>query len=124
MLSSAKHPLPVPNAIDPGAQFILATGIECSYPTIAGPDGRRVRIDELAKTFHYEHWRDDLALVSDLGLRFLRYGPPYYRIHTAPETFDWTFVDEVFAELRRREIVPMVDLCHFGLPDWLGDFQN
>ncbi|HET7770101.1 MAG TPA: family 1 glycosylhydrolase, partial [Chloroflexota bacterium] len=79
---------------------------------------------ELAKTFHYDHWQQDLALVKDLGLRFLRYGPPYHRIHTAPGTFDWSFADQVFAELRRLEIIPIVDLCHFGLPDWLGDFQN
>ena len=26
--------------------------------------------------------------------------------------------------MRRRKIVPIVDLCHFGLPDWLGNFQN
>ena len=29
-----------------------------------------------------------------------------------------------FAELQRREITPIVDLCHFGVPDWLGNFQN
>ena len=24
----------------------------------------------------------------------------------------------------RRNIAPIVDLCHFGVPDWLGNFQN
>jgi beta-glucosidase/6-phospho-beta-glucosidase/beta-galactosidase len=81
-------------------------------------------VDELAKTFHYDRWREDLALVKGLGLRHLRYGPPYHRVHTAPGAYDWAFVDDVFAELRRLDIVPIVDLCHFGLPDWLGDFQN
>ncbi len=28
------------------------------------------------------------------------------------------------ADLRRRDIVPIVDLCHFGVPDWIGNFQN
>ena len=106
-----------------GARFIFATGIECSYPTIAGPTGP-VRIDQLAKTFHYDRWREDFALVKDLGIECLRYGPPYYRIHTAPDTFDWSLVDAPFAELKRLGITPIVDLCHFGLPDWLGDFQN
>jgi beta-glucosidase/6-phospho-beta-glucosidase/beta-galactosidase len=27
-------------------------------------------------------------------------------------------------EMRRLGIVPIIDLVHFGLPDWLGDFQN
>ncbi len=106
------------------AGFVFATGIECSYPVITGRDGRRRRVDELAKTFHYQRWRDDLALVRDLGVQYLRYGPPYHRLHTGPGAYDWAFSDEVFAELRRLGIAPIVDLCHFGLPDWLGDFQN
>jgi hypothetical protein len=27
-------------------------------------------------------------------------------------------------EMRRLGIVPIIDLVHFGLPDWLGNFQN
>ena len=108
----------------PGSRFIFATGIECSYPTIESSDGRRVRIDQLEKTFHYERWRDDFALVRELGIGFLRYGPPYHRVHTAPDTFEWEFLDAALAELSRLGITPIVDLCHFGLPDWLGDFQN
>src|SRR5207244_1896772 len=42
-------------------RFMFATGVECSYPTIAGPDGDSVRVDELEKTFHYRHWQPDLA---------------------------------------------------------------
>ena len=26
--------------------------------------------------------------------------------------------------LRELGITPIVDLCHFGIPDWLGNFQN
>jgi uncharacterized protein (DUF362 family)/beta-glucosidase/6-phospho-beta-glucosidase/beta-galactosidase len=104
--------------------FIFATGIECSYPTIAAPDGRSVRVDELEKTFHYRHWQQDLSLVRELGTRFLRYGPPYHRVHTAPDVYDWEFTERVFAEMRRLGITPIVDLCHFGVPDWAGNFQN
>src|SRR5687768_178829 len=88
------------------SRFIFATGIECSYPTIGGPGGRRVRVDELEKTFHYGHWREDLALVPALGIRHLRYGPPYYRVHAGPDRYDWEFTDQIFAELRRLAIVP------------------
>src|SRR5262249_40612456 len=38
--------------------------------------------------------------------------------------YDWSFSDTVFAELQKRKIVPIVDLCHFGVPDWIGNFQN
>ena len=83
-----------------------------------------MRVDQLEQTFHYRYWREDLALVRGLGLHWLRYGPPYYRIHTGPDQYDWEFTDLVFAEMRRLGIVPIADLCHFGVPDWVGDFQN
>ena len=105
-------------------RFLFATGIECSSPTVAGRDGRQVRRDQLAECRHYECWREDLALVRDLGLRVLRYGLPYYRVHVGPERYDWGFADQVMAEIRRLGITPILDLLHFGVPDWLGDFQN
>ena len=107
-----------------GGDFMFATGIECSYPTIKGRDGKPRRIDELAKCFHYQRWRDDLRLVKALGIRWLRYGPPYFSMHTGPGKYDWSFSDEVFAEMRRLKIELIADLCHFGVPDWIGDFQN
>lgn len=104
-------------------RFIFATGIECSYPTIETPQGRR-RMDEMEKCHHYDYWREDLQLTLDLGVRFLRYGPPYYRMHLGPGRYDWSWSDQVLPEMRRLWIVPLMDLCHFGVPDWLGDFQN
>jgi len=104
--------------------FVFATGIECSYPIVAGRDGRPTRVDELERCFHYRRWQEDLALVRDLGIRYLRYGPPLYRMHLGPGRYDWTFADEVFAEMRRLGIEPIVDLCHFGVPDWVGGFQD
>lgn len=104
--------------------FLFATGIENSYPTIRLPDGTTKRVDEMEKADHYRRWREDFALVKDLGLEYLRYGAPYYKTHLAADKYDWSFADETFAELQRLGIVPLVDLCHFGVPDWIGDFQN
>ncbi|MDB5448453.1 MAG: beta-glucosidase [Phenylobacterium sp.] len=100
---------------------MFATGIENSIPRIK--DGR-VRVDQMESCGHYRHWRKDFDLVEELGLRFLRYGPPLHTSLVGADKFDWEFADVTFAELRRRDIVPIVDLCHFGVPDWLGDFQN
>lgn len=104
--------------------FLFATGIENSYPVVTLPDGTRHRVDEMEKTGHYERWREDLALVKDIGIEALRYGPPYYRTHLGPGRYDWEFSDQVFAEMKRLGIAPIVDLCHFGVPDWIGNFQN
>src|SRR5688572_10305616 len=105
-------------------RFMFATGIECSCPMFTDTDGRNRRMDQLEATFHYRHWREDLGLVREMGIRFLRYGPPYHRTHLGPDRYDWDFADATFGELRRLGIVPIVDLCHFGVPDWFGDFQN
>jgi beta-glucosidase/6-phospho-beta-glucosidase/beta-galactosidase len=102
-------------------RFMFATGIECSYPTL---EGGRWRMDQMAACSHYRHWRTDLQLVRELGLRYLRYGPPLHLIHRGPGQYDWSFLDEVAAEMQRLGIVPIMDLCHFGLPDWLQNFQN
>ncbi|WP_229483403.1 family 1 glycosylhydrolase [Massilia horti] len=83
-----------------------------------------MRVDEMEKTGHYRRWKEDLSLVRALEIDALRYGPPYYRVHLGPGRYDWEFTDQVFAEIRRLGITPIVDLCHFGVPDWLGNFQN
>ena len=100
---------------------MFATGIENSNPTLAGGT---VRVDEMEKCGHYAHWRTDFDCVQALGLRVLRYGPPLYRSWLGPDRFDWEFADLTFGELSRRDITPIVDLCHFGVPDWIGNFQN
>lgn len=101
--------------------FMFATGVENSAPTI---DGGRTRVDELEKCGHYRHWREDFDCVEHLGIKVLRYGPPLHRTWLGAGRHDWSFADLAFADLRRRDITPIVDLCHFGLPDWLGNFQN
>ena len=102
-------------------QFLFATGIENSYPTI---QNGKFRMDEMEKCHHYERWKQDFDLVDDLGIRFLRYGPPIHTTWLGPGKYNWAFADETFQDLRRRDIAPIVDLCHFGVPDWVGNFQN
>lgn len=101
--------------------FMFATGIECSNPTI---DNGRTRRDQLEECGHYKYWQKDLQLVKELGLKVLRYGLPYHKIHLGPDRYDWSFADVVMREIKRLDIIPILDLLHFGLPDWLGNFQN
>jgi beta-glucosidase len=101
--------------------FMFATGIENSYPTIRG--GRH-RVDEMEKCGHYKKWRTDFDCVQDLGISILRYGPPLHRTWLGPGRYDWDFADATYGDLHGRNIVPITDLCHFGVPDWIGDFQN
>ncbi|MDB5715381.1 MAG: glycoside hydrolase family 1 [Sphingomonadales bacterium] len=100
---------------------MFATGVENSVPTI---DGGRVRVDEMASCGHYKHWQRDFELVEEMGIGYLRYGPPIHTTWLGVGKYDWEFADLTFAELKRRNLVPIVDLCHFGVPDWIGNFQN
>jgi len=104
-------------------KFMFSTGIENSCPTII-IDGKKIRVDELEKTNFYNRWKEDFSLVKEMGIKFLRYGPQYYSTHIGPGQYNWEFADETFLELKRLGITPIVDLCHFGVPDWIGDFQN
>jgi beta-glucosidase len=101
--------------------FLFATGIENSNPTI---HNGKTRIDEMGKCGHYKHWRTDFDCVEELGISFLRYGPPIHRTWLGVDRYDWEFADATFHDLRKRDIVAITDLCHFGVPDWIGDFQN
>jgi beta-glucosidase/6-phospho-beta-glucosidase/beta-galactosidase len=103
------------------AQFMFATGIENSSPTIGNGSIRR---DQMEECGHYRHWRTDFALVRQLGIRYLRYGVPLHRTFIGPGRYDWSFADDAFGELHRLRLVPIADLCHFGVPDWIGNFQN
>lgn len=100
---------------------MFATGIENSIPTIKNG---RVRVDQMAASDHYRRWREDFDCVQELGIRHLRYGPPLHTTLVGPGKYDWEFADLTLEDLRRRDIIPIVDLCHFGVPDWIGDFQN
>jgi beta-glucosidase/6-phospho-beta-glucosidase/beta-galactosidase len=105
------------------SQFMFATGIENSYPTIEW-EGKTIRQDELAKTNHYTRWRDDFRILKELGINYLRYGPPYFLTHLGPDRYEWNFTDETFQALHEQKVELIVDLCHFGVPDWIGNFQN
>src|SRR5262245_35621047 len=116
-LPSAPPDLRAPDPME-SLRFMFAVGIECSCPTISGNQ----RVDQMRDTGHYELWQTDFRLVRELGLRYLRYGPPIYRIYKGKGEYDWSYLDPIMAEMRRLGLIPIIDLVHFGLPDWLGNF--
>ncbi|HWJ58591.1 MAG TPA: family 1 glycosylhydrolase [Sphingomicrobium sp.] len=101
--------------------FIFATGIECSYPTIHQGRWRR---DEMDSTGHYAHWQYDFELAREIGITHIRYGPPLHLIFRGRGRYEWDYCDPQMEELRDHGPEPIVDLCHFGVPSWLGNFQN
>ncbi len=92
--------------------FVVATGIECSAPLIAGG----LRRDELVLTGHRDRVEEDLDLVVAMGITHLRYGIPFHVVAADPDALDWTWTDGALAAIRERPIEPIVDLVHFGVP--------
>lgn len=107
-----------------GWDFAFATGIECSNPVVNDPNLGWIRRDLLEECGHYKYWKRDLELVKELGTPCLRYHLPIHLVNPARGKYDWSFADEAMNEIRRLGITPILDLCHFGVPDWMGDFQN
>ena len=103
-------------------RFMFATGIENSNPTIEGGASASTRWRSAATT---STGATDFDLVAGARHPLPALRPAAaHAPGSAPGRYDWAFADETFAELQRRDIVPIVDLCHFGVPDWIGNFQN
>lgn len=110
--------LPPPLALSLDRGFVVATGIECSAPRIAGGH----RQDELRKTGHWDRVEEDLAAVAGFGIGTLRYGIPFHVVSADPDRLDWTWTDRAMAALQANGIEPIADLLHFGVPDDLEGF--
>jgi beta-glucosidase/6-phospho-beta-glucosidase/beta-galactosidase len=79
-------------------------------------------VDILETSGHVARWREDLALLRELGVTRLRYPVRWHRVQPAPDVEDWGHTDEVLAHLRDEGLEPILDLVHHtSYPRWLTD---
>jgi beta-glucosidase len=104
--------------------FLWATGIEDTFIPQARPGLRA--LDEYELTQHYKLWKRDFDLVAETGVKYLRWGVPWYRVQTAPDRWDWEWTDQALDYLVNvKGITPILDLMHYGTPLWLeNSFVN
>lgn len=77
-------------------------------------------MDEYELTQHYRFWQADIDRVAELGVSHIRWGIPWYRVNPRPGVFEWAWIDDVLDYLvNKRGIQPIVDLMHYGTPEWL-----
>ncbi len=99
---------------------IFLTGIEGSDPAVDG-----VRRNQLLEAHDfYSHYQERLEKIADLGITWLRFGPPYSQVHLGRDQYDFSFVDKVLKSCQELGITVFADLLHFGLPDWLHEEQH
>jgi beta-glucosidase len=111
--------------LKPSAEdFLWAAGIENTFVPQVRPGHRA--LDEYELMGHYDHWRTDLKLAHELGLKALRWGIPWYRVEPEPNKFDWSWTDQVIPYMvEELKILPIIDLMHYGCPFWLKrEFAN
>lgn len=102
-------------------RFAWASGEECSDPVVLFK-GELVRVDELETTGHLARLEKDLSDIADLGVEIWRYGMPWRRAEIAPGEYDWSLWDRALGACDEAGLTPVVDLCHFGLPDHYAGF--
>jgi hypothetical protein len=103
--------------------FAVACGEEASDPLVVH-EGAVVRVDELAASGHLRRMDADLADLAALGVRAWRYGMPWRMAEPEPGVYDWSWWDRALGACDTHGLVPVVDLCHFGLPDHYAGFTD
>ena len=96
----------------PPTEFEWMTGFECTtFPQLG--------MDELALTQHDRFWGSDIVRAREAGCRVIRYGIRWHVVNPRPRQWDWSSLDGPMELMRHLGIEPVVDLFHFGVPEWL-----
>ena len=77
----------------------------------------------------YHHYKEDLALFAEMGFKTLRISIAWSRIfpkgnETEPNEEGMKFYEEVFKEMKRLNIEPLVTLSHYEMPLYLAVEYN
>ncbi len=69
----------------------------------------------------YHHWKEDIALMAEMGFKCYRFSFSWSRIfpmgeEKEPNEEGLKFYEEMIDELRAHKIEPVVTICHFDVP--------
>lgn len=69
----------------------------------------------------YHHWKEDIALMAELGFKCCRFSFSWSRIFPTgedarPNEAGLRFYEQMIDEMRKYHIQPVVTICHFDLP--------
>lgn len=73
----------------------------------------------------YHHYREDIKLLADMGIRCFRMSVSWSRIfpkgdEAEPNEEGLKFYEDVFEECHRYGIEPLVTICHFDIPAFIS----
>lgn len=73
---------------------------------------------------HYHHWKEDVALMKEIGLKAYRFSISWSRVIPQRNTVNpkgIEFYSDLINELKAAGIEPMITLYHSDLPQWVYD---
>lgn len=102
---------PINEKIPEGAKYAVLE--DCYYPNHGGVD-------------FYHHYKEDIALFAEMGFRMFRLSISWSRIfpkgiEEQPNKAGLQFYHNVFAELKKYKIEPLVSIVHFDTPLYLEE---
>ena len=74
----------------------------------------------------YHHWKEDIALFAEMGFRTFRMSVAWSRIYPkgdeeTPNEEGLRFYEDIFRELKKYNIEPLVTISHYDLPMHLAE---
>lgn len=80
-------------------------------------------------TDFYHHWKEDIALFAEMGFKSFRMSISWSRLfprgdEKVPNEEGVQFYLDIFKELKKHNIEPMVTLAHFDVPLHLSNTMN
>ena len=84
-----------------------------------------IQADTKIASDHYNHWKEDVALMAELGLQSYRFSINWTRIYPngdekEPNEAGLKFYDDLITELVKNNIEPIATLYHFDFPEGLN----
>ena len=106
----------VEGGYDEGGKGVATTDLGARRPGVA---------DNKVAADHYHHWKEDVDLMAELGLKVYRMGFSWSRIMPdatcTPNPEGLAFYDRLIDYLLEKGIEPLVTLYHFECPQALVD---
>jgi hypothetical protein len=99
------------------SSFIQA-GFECS----THKNGSGKRLDLTASTLHEKHLASDFQTVQKFGMRTVREGVRWHLVEPQPGHYDFSSLEQLFDAAAQTGTEVLLDLLHFGWPDYLDIF--
>jgi hypothetical protein len=99
-------------------RYYCGVGIENGWMAQHDQSGERL-LDVYLQMDHYARWEADLHLAAELGINAIRYSVPWYKSNPSPGRYDWDWIARPIDWLCRHDIIPIIDLIHYGTPLWM-----